>query len=45
MAKSEVEMTILNIETIFSNFSFYQQNYLDILQDPERYYTPVENAF
>lgn len=38
-------MTILNIQTIFSNFSFYQQNYLDILQDPERYYTPVENAF
>lgn len=45
MAKSEVEMTILNIETIFSNFSFYQQNYLDILQDPEHYYTPVENSF
>ncbi|EEH70169.1 hypothetical protein HMPREF0023_0323 [Acinetobacter sp. ATCC 27244] len=45
MAKPEVKMTILNIQTIFSNFSFYQQNYLDILQDSERYYTPVENAF
>lgn len=45
MAKPEVKMTILRIQSIFSNLSFYQEHYLDILQDPERYYTPVESSF
>ncbi len=44
MAKLEVEMTILNIQSIFSNFTFYQQHYLEIIQDPAQYYTPVEHA-
>lgn len=38
-------MTILNIQSIFSNFSFYQDHYLEIIQDPAQYYTPVEHAF
>jgi len=45
MAKPEVEMTTLSIKTIFSNFSFYQEHYLEIIQDSAQYYTPVENAF
>ena len=45
MAKSEVEMTILSISSIFSNLPFYQYHYLDILHDAEQYYTPVEGAF
>nr|ESK53161.1 hypothetical protein F987_01323 [Acinetobacter gyllenbergii NIPH 230] len=45
MAKLEVEMTILNIQSIFLNFSFYQEHYLEIIQDPVQYYTPVEHAF
>ena len=45
MAKSEIKMTTLCIQSIFSNFFFYQQNYLQIIQNPEKYYTAVENAF
>jgi hypothetical protein len=45
MAKSEVKMTTLSIESIFSNFSFYQDHYLEIIQDPQQYYTSVENSF
>ncbi len=45
MAKLEVEMTILNIQSIFSNLSFYQQHYLEIIQDAAQYYTPVEHSF
>nr|WP_228128831.1 hypothetical protein [Acinetobacter junii] len=44
MAKSEVEMTTLRIESIFSNFSFYKQNYLNIINDPSQYYQVVESA-
>ena len=44
MAKSEVKMKTLCIQSIFSNFSFYQQNYLQIIQNPEQYYIAVENA-
>ena len=29
----------------FSNFDFYQRNYLNILNQPESYYTPVEDAW
>ena len=38
-------MTTLCIQSIFSNLFFYQQNYLQIIQNPEQYYTVVENAF
>ena len=44
MAKSEVKMTILSIQSIFSNLSYYQENYLDIIQNPTQYYQSVENA-
>jgi len=44
MAKSEVKMKTLCIQSIFSNFFFYQQNYLQIIQNPEQYYTVVEIA-
>ena len=37
-------MNTLNISQIFSNLSFYKENYLSILNDAERYYTEVENA-
>jgi hypothetical protein len=45
MAKSEVKMTILSIQSIFSNLSFYQDHYLEIIEDPQQYYTSVENCF
>ncbi|WP_336038407.1 hypothetical protein [Acinetobacter calcoaceticus] len=37
-------MKTLTIASIFSNFDFYQRNYLNILSQPESYYTPVEDA-
>jgi len=45
MAKPEVEMTTLRIESIFSNFSFYQDHYLEIIQNPQQYYTSVDHSF
>ncbi|GAM29664.1 hypothetical protein P23_0158 [Acinetobacter calcoaceticus] len=44
MAKSEISMKTLTIASIFSNFDFYQRNYLNILSRTESYYTPVEGA-
>ncbi len=44
MAKSEISMKTLTVASIFSNFNFYQRNYLNILSRPESYYTPVEGA-
>lgn len=38
-------MNTLSISDIFSNFSFYQENYLSILQNPEHYYTEIEQAY
>ena len=38
-------MHTLTIAEIFSNLSFYQDNYLSIIQDPERYQTAVEDAY
>ena len=35
----------LTIASIFSNFDFYQQNYLNILNQPELYYTLVDEAW
>ncbi len=45
MAKSEISMKTLTIASIFSNFDFYQQNYLNVLTQSESYYTPVEDAW
>lgn len=38
-------MNTLSISDIFSNLSFYQDNYLAILKNPEHYYTDVEQAY
>ena len=38
-------MHTLTIAEIFSNFSFYQNHYISIIQDPERYQTAVEDAY
>ncbi|EOQ73635.1 hypothetical protein [Acinetobacter lactucae] len=38
-------MNTLTIASIFSNFDFYQHNYLNILNQSESYYTPVEGAW
>lgn len=38
-------MKTLTIASIFSNFDFYQQNYLNVLTQSESYYTPVEDAW
>lgn len=38
-------MNTLSISDIFSNLSFYQENYLSILQNPEQYYTKIEQAY
>ena len=38
-------MHTLTIAEIFSNLSFYQDNYLSIIQDPQRYQTAVEDAY
>ncbi len=45
MAKSEISMKTLTIASIFSNFDFYQHNYLNILNQSESYYTPIESAW
>ncbi len=37
-------MNTLTISQIFENFSFYQDNYLSILQNPEQYYLEVEHS-
>ena len=37
-------MNTLTISQIFENLSFYQDNYLSILQNPEQYYVEVEHA-
>ncbi|MCG9491655.1 hypothetical protein MCL36_03750 [Acinetobacter pittii] len=38
-------MKTLTIASIFSNFDFYQHNYLNILNQSESYYTPVEGVW
>ena len=38
-------MNTLTISQIFSNFSFYQENYLSIISNQEQYQTPVEGAY
>lgn len=37
-------MNTLNISQIFSQLSFYQDHYLDIIQDASQYFTPVADA-
>ncbi|MGY0204185.1 hypothetical protein ACW7EJ_11835 [Acinetobacter soli] len=37
-------MPTLQIEQIFSDFAFYQKNYLDIIRDPQQYYQNVTDA-
>ncbi len=37
-------MNTLTIPEIFSNFSYYQENYLSIIQNPEQYHTEVAHA-
>jgi len=38
-------MNTLTISQLQSNFQVYQDQYLSIVNDPEQYYTPVENAY
>ena len=38
-------MSILSISEIFSNLSFYQDNYLAILSNPDQYYCKVAEAY
>lgn len=38
-------MQTLNISQIFSHLSFYQENYLQILQCPSQYYVEVKDAY
>ena len=38
-------MNTLTISEIFSNFSFYQENYLSIVQDSQQYFIPVPEAY
>ena len=38
-------MNTLSIPQIFAHLPFYQQHYLEILQDSTQYYTPVEQAY
>lgn len=38
-------MNTLSIPEIFSQFSYYQENYLSLIQQPELYYKAVEGAF
>lgn len=38
-------MNTLTISQIFSNFSYYQENYLSILADQSQYQIPVEEAY
>ena len=37
-------MNTLTIPQIFSQLSFYQDHYLDIIQDSAQYFTPVAGA-
>lgn len=37
-------MNTLSIPQIFSQLAYYQDNYLDIIQDPTQYFTPVAEA-
>jgi hypothetical protein len=37
-------MNTLNISQIFSQFSFYQDHYLALIQDPAQYFTVVQGA-
>lgn len=38
-------MKTLTIPQIFSNLAFYKENYLNILNTPDTYFTEVEGAF
>lgn len=38
-------MQTLSISQIFSQFSYYQDNYLSILNNPDLYYTAVSEAY
>ena len=38
-------MHTLSISEIFSNFDFYQENYLSILSEPNQYYIAVDSAY
>ena len=38
-------MQTLSISQVFSQFSFYQDSYLQILNDPSKYYVEVEDAY
>jgi hypothetical protein len=38
-------MTTLTISQIFEKFSFYQENYLSIIHNPEQYHIDVEQAY
>ncbi|ALH96494.1 hypothetical protein [Acinetobacter equi] len=38
-------MNTLSVSQIFSNLPYYQDQYLGILQNPELYFTPVEDAY
>lgn len=38
-------MTTLTIPQIFSNLEFYKENYLNILNSPDTYFTEVDGAF
>lgn len=38
-------MNTLSISEIFSNFQFYQENYLSIIANPIEYHTPVASAY
>lgn len=38
-------MNTLTISQIFENLSFYQDNYLSILKNPEQYYLEVKQAY
>ena len=37
-------MNTLTIPQIFANFSFYKENYLSIINNPDQYYVPVQGA-
>lgn len=38
-------MNTLTVAQIFSNFQFYQENYLSIISNPTEYHTPVDSAY
>jgi hypothetical protein len=38
-------MNTLTISQLFSNLSFYKENYLSIIKNAEQYYTPVDGAY